>query len=60
MPRKNCDYSRTVIYKIVCNDLNITDCYVGHTTEFTKEKLNIKVIVIMKSNSHIILKYISL
>ena len=34
MPKSNCDYSRTVIYKIVCNDLSITDCYVGHTTEF--------------------------
>ena len=38
MPKTNCDYSRTVIYKIVCNDLSITDCYVGHTTEFTKRK----------------------
>ncbi len=38
MPKKNCDYSKTVIYKIVCNDLNITDCYVGHTTEFVKRK----------------------
>jgi len=25
-------YILTVIYKIICNDLNITDCYVGHTT----------------------------
>ena len=38
MPRKEIDYSKTVIYKIVCNDLNIKDCYVGHTTEFTKRK----------------------
>jgi hypothetical protein len=38
MPRKAIDYSNTVIYKIVCNDLNITDCYVGHTTDFTKRK----------------------
>ena len=38
MPKTNCDYSRTVIYKIVCNDLNITDCYVGHTTDFIKRK----------------------
>ena len=42
MPKSNCDYSRTVIYKIVCNDLNITNCYVGHTTEFTKRKSNHK------------------
>ena len=38
MPKKNCDYSKTVMYKIVCNDLNITDCYVGHTTDFIKRK----------------------
>ena len=38
MPKKNVDYSRTVMYKIVCNDLSITDYYVGHTTEFTKRK----------------------
>jgi hypothetical protein len=38
MPRKAIDYSNTVIYKIVCNDLNVTDIYVGHTTNFTKRK----------------------
>lgn len=38
MPKKEIDYSKTVIYKIVCNDLNITDVYVGHTTSFTKRK----------------------
>ena len=38
MPRKPVDYSNTVFYKIVCNDLNITDCYVGQTTNFTKRK----------------------
>ena len=31
-------YENTIIYKIVCNDLNITDCYVGHTTHFIKRK----------------------
>jgi hypothetical protein len=38
MPRQNVDYSKTVMYKIVSNDLNIRDCYVGSTTEFTKRK----------------------
>ncbi len=38
MPKTNCDYSRTVIYKIVCNDLDIIDSYVGQTTNFTKRK----------------------
>ena len=34
MPRKVVDYSKTVIYKIVCKDLNITELYVGHTTYY--------------------------
>ncbi len=38
MPKKNIDYSNTIIYKIVCNDLNITDVYVGHTTNFINRK----------------------
>jgi hypothetical protein len=38
MPKKNIDYSNTIIYKIVCNDLIITDVYVGHTTNFIKRK----------------------
>ncbi len=28
------NYLNTVIYKLVCNDLNITDVYIGHTTNF--------------------------
>ena len=32
------DYSNTYFYKIVCKDLNVTDCYVGHTLNFTKRK----------------------
>lgn len=31
-------YQNTVIYKIVCNDLNIIDMYVGSTTNFTMRK----------------------
>jgi hypothetical protein len=27
-------YNNTVIYKLVCNDPVITDCYVGHTFDF--------------------------
>ena len=38
MPRLKTDYSKTDIYKIVCNDLKITDIYVGHTTDFLKRK----------------------
>ena len=49
MPRKAIDYSRTIIYKIVCNDLNVEECYVGSTTDFSKRKSGINVLVIMKN-----------
>lgn len=36
MPRPEInDY---IIYKIICNDKNITDCYVGSTANFNKRK----------------------
>jgi len=38
MPRKEINYKNTIIYKIVCNDLSITDLYIGHTTDFTRRK----------------------
>ena len=38
MPKTKTDYSRCIIYKIVCNDLEIKDLYIGSTTEFTKRK----------------------
>lgn len=38
MPKKPMDYSKTIIYKLVCNDLNVTDLYVGHTTDFKSRK----------------------
>ena len=38
MPKAAMDYSKTNIYKIVCNDLTVKDCYVGHTTDMTKRK----------------------
>lgn len=38
MPLTKIDYSKTIIYKIVSNDLNITDVYVGSTTDFTRRK----------------------
>jgi hypothetical protein len=27
-----------IFYKFICNDLNVTSCYVGHTTNFKKRK----------------------
>ena len=38
MPRLPIDYSKLIIYKIVCNNLDITDCYVGSTTDFKTRK----------------------
>ena len=38
MPKIAIDYANTIIYKIVCNDLTITDCYVGHTTNFVQRR----------------------
>ena len=38
MPRLPIDYSKKVIYKIVCDDLDITECYVGSTTDFVRRK----------------------
>lgn len=38
MPRKAIDSSKTIIYKIVCNDLTITDFYIGLTTNFKNRK----------------------
>jgi hypothetical protein len=28
------DYKKTIIYRIICKDINITDGYIGHTTNF--------------------------
>jgi hypothetical protein len=38
MPKNAIDYSKTIIYRIVCKDVNVTECYVGQTTNFTKRK----------------------
>ena len=38
MPRLAINYQNTIIYKIVCRDLAIKNCYVGHTTDFTNRK----------------------
>jgi len=38
MTLKKIDYSKLVVYKIVCKDLSITDLYVGSTTNFDQRK----------------------
>ena len=38
MTKTKIDYSKGLIYKFVCNDLECKDIYVGSTTNFTKRK----------------------
>jgi predicted GIY-YIG superfamily endonuclease len=38
MPKTNINYTNTSIYKLCCKDLNITELYVGHTTDMRKRK----------------------
>ena len=53
MPLSKIDYLNTVIYKIVCNDLNIKDLYIGSTTDFTRCKCNHKKLANGKAFSYI-------
>ncbi len=53
MPRLNTDYSKTIIYKIVCKNLEVKDLYVGSTTKFSTRKSQHKTICnTEKSKSH--------
>ena len=38
MPKVEIDYTNTLFYKISCKDTNITDVYIGHTTNFVQRK----------------------
>ena len=38
MPKTPTDYSKSLIYKLVCLDTDITDIYVGSTTSFKHRK----------------------
>jgi hypothetical protein len=51
MPRKPIDYSNITIYKLCCNDPDITDIYIGHTTDFTKRKCTHKSACNTKTNN---------
>jgi len=42
MPRIATDYSKALIYKIVCNDIKIKEVYYGSTTNFKARKYNHK------------------
>jgi len=38
MSQKKIDYSKSMIYKLCCKDSNITDIYIGSTTNFKNRK----------------------
>ena len=38
MPKTPKDFSKSIIYKLCCKDVNIKEIYVGSTTNFTKRK----------------------
>jgi len=38
MPQLPMNYKNSVIYKLCCKDVSITDCYVGSSTSFNKRK----------------------
>ncbi len=44
MENQNKDYNNTEIYKICCKDIDISDIYVGHTTNFYKRMHNHKTV----------------
>jgi len=38
MPKQKIDYSKGLIYKLVCRDVTVKDAYVGSTTNFDQRK----------------------
>ena len=38
MPTIEIDYTNTIFYKIYCKNPNVTDLYIGHTTNFVQRK----------------------
>ena len=60
MPKVAMDYSKTHFYKIVCKDLSIKDCYVGHTTNLMKRKHHHKNLCINPNKKNTIASSINL
>ncbi len=38
MPRTPKDYSKCAFYRLVCRDITVTECYVGHSTNVVKRR----------------------
>ncbi len=53
MPKKPIDYANSSIYKLCCRDTDITDCYVGSTTNFRTRKSQHKSSCNKENNSRI-------
>ena len=58
MPRTLSDFSKAIIYKIVCKNPNVDYCYVGSTTDLIRRKYKHK--VSYKNEHHNELKYIKM
>ena len=43
MPKKESDYSQTIIYKLCCKDSSIEEIYIGHTTNFLQRRNSHKI-----------------
>ena len=43
MPKQPIDYSKTIMYRIVCKNPEIKDCYIGSTTDFKSRKQQHKI-----------------
>jgi predicted GIY-YIG superfamily endonuclease len=58
MPRQPINHENTHFYKICCNDLNVKDIYVGHTTDFRKRKTQHKDRCLHEKSENIIYMFI--
>ena len=54
------DYSKSMIYKLCCKDVNIKEIYVGSTTNLIKRKYQHKADCYNKNRKVIIIMYINL
>ena len=52
MPKVDIDYSNTIFYKISCKNPEISDVYIGHTTNFVQRKYAHKQACLHKGSNH--------
>ena len=53
MPYDYINISNAIMYKLCCNDINITDIYIGHTTDFESRKRHHKTNCNNKKNNKV-------